>query len=222
MGVWPFTSLALTAAASALALWVYLRWRFEYLGPPTSAKERPHPTEHASAQASTLDPPSMGEIYALTPYIAQVLKSRGVPQSDREDLIQRVLLGAWQAIAAGRFRRDPDIPLRAWVAEIARRQASNYWRASRSRQEELTDPDLIQHESPQAQPDEALADKEDRLFVADQLAAPDEMQAILVDHDLEGLAMADIARDRSVPLSTAYRWRASALEGLRERWRRRK
>jgi RNA polymerase sigma-70 factor (ECF subfamily) len=84
----------------------------------------------------------MGEIYALTPYIAQVLKSRGVPQRDREDLIQRVLLGAWQAIAAGRFRRDPDIPLRAWVAEIARRQAFNYWRASRSRKEQLTDPDL--------------------------------------------------------------------------------
>ena len=80
--------------------------------------------EPPAAQMSKPDPPSMEEIHALTPYIHSVLKARGVPERDRCDLVQRVLIGAWRAIASSRYEPQPGVPLRAWVGEIARRQAS--------------------------------------------------------------------------------------------------
>jgi RNA polymerase sigma factor (sigma-70 family) len=170
---------------------------------------------------SKLDPPSIEEIHALTPYIRTVLKAHGVPQRDRCDLVQRVLIGAWQAIMSCRYQPEPGVPLRGWVGEIARRQASNYRRSARVQREQLTDPDEIQRESPRTQPDEALAEEEERELVAKQLQCPDAMRAVLIAHDLEGLPMAEIARARRVPLSTAYRWRAAALELLRQEVRRR-
>ena len=35
--------------------------------------------------------------------------------------------------------------------------------------------------------------------------------SILVAHDLDGVPMADLAQQRGIPLSTAYKWRARAL-----------
>ena len=174
-----------------------------------------------AAQMSNLDPPSMEEIHALTPYIHSVLKARGVPQRDRLDLVQRVLLGAWQAIISSRYRPIPGVPLRAWVGEIARRQASTYRRSARARQEELTDPDEIRHESQQTPPDERLAEEEERQIVAAQLQSTNPMRSILIAHDIDGVPMAEIAKEQRVPLSTAYRWRASALSALQKEARRR-
>ena len=177
--------------------------------------------EPPAAQMSKPDPPSMEEIHALTPYIHSVLKARGVPQRDRCDLVQRVLLGAWRAIASSRYRPEPGVPLRAWVGEIARRQASTYRRSALVRREELTDPDEIRHESRQPPPDDMLAEKEERHLVTTQLKSADPMQMILFAHDVEGLPMAEIAKEQRVPLSTAYRWRASALSALQKEARRR-
>ena len=175
----------------------------------------------AAAQMSKPDPPSMEEIHALTPYIHSVLKARGVPQRDRCDLVQRVLIGAWQAIASSRYQPKPGVPLRAWVGEIARRQASTYRRSALARREELTDPDEIRHESRQTPPDDMLAEKEEQHIVTTQLKSASPMQMILIAHDVEGLPMAEIAKEQRVPLSTAYRWRASALSALQREARRR-
>ena len=174
-----------------------------------------------AAQMSKLDPPSMEEVHALTPYIHSVLKARGVPQRDRCDLVQRVLIGAWQAIASSRYQPKPGVPLRAWVGEIARRQASTYRRSALARREELTDPDEIRHESRQTPPDDMLAEKEEQHLVTTQLKSASPMQRILIAHDVEGLPMAEIAKEQRVPLSTAYRWRASALSALQREARRR-
>jgi len=161
--------------------------------------------EPPAAQMSKPDPPSLEEIHALTPYIHSVLKARGVPQRDRCDLVQRVLIGAWQAIASSRYQPKPGVPLRAWVA----------------RREELTDPDEIRHESQQTPPDDMLAEKEEQHLVTTQLKSANPMQMILIAHDVEGLPMAEIAKEQRVPLSTAYRWRASALSALQREARRR-
>jgi RNA polymerase sigma factor (sigma-70 family) len=174
-----------------------------------------------AAQASKLDPPVMAEVRALTPYIRAVLRSRGVLQRDEWDVVQDVLIGAWKAITSGRYRPSPTASLKAWVAEIARRQAATYRRSVRHRWEELTDPGEIHHESRRARPDEMLEDAEDAQFVAEHLKCPDEKQSVLLAHDLDGLAIAEIARDRRVPLSTAYRWRASALASLQDEARQR-
>jgi RNA polymerase sigma factor (sigma-70 family) len=173
------------------------------------------------AQMSNLDPPSMEEIHALTPYIHAVLKARGVPQRDRWDLVQHVLIGAWQAIVSSRYQPKPGVPLRAWVGEIARRQASTYRRSARARQEELMDPDEIRHESRQTPPDDRLAEEEERQIVTTQLKSTNPMQSVLIAHDVDGVPMAEIAKEQRVPLSTAYRWRASALSALQKEARRR-
>lgn len=39
--------------------------------------------------------------------------------------------------------------------------------------------------------------------------------AVLIEHDLEGLPMLDVAESREIPLSTCYKWRARALGALR-------
>lgn len=170
-----------------------------------------------AAQASQL----LDEVYALIPYVRVVLRARGVPRRAEEDVVQSVLIGAWQAITSGRYRPDPNASLRAWIAEIARRQAAKYRRWARPRRAEQLDSEETCYESPHGQPDELLEDGEDQQFVTEQLKSPDQKQAILIAHDLDGLAMADIARSHNVSLSTAYRWRADALESLRDLARRR-
>ncbi|HLM73226.1 MAG TPA: sigma-70 family RNA polymerase sigma factor [Polyangiaceae bacterium] len=177
--------------------------------------------EPPAAQMSKPDPPSMEEIHALTPYIHSVLKARGVPERDRCDLVQRVLIGAWRAIASSRYEPKPGVPLRAWVGEIARRQASTYRRSAMARREQLTAPDEIRHESRQPPPDDMLAEEEERHLMTTQLKSADPMQQILFAHDVEGVPMAEIAKEQRVPLSTAYRWRASALSALQKEARRR-
>ena len=79
----------------------------------------------------------------------------------------------------------------------------------------------MHHESRRARPDEMLEDAEDAQFMAEHLKRPDEKQSVLLAHDLDGLTMAEIAKDRRVPLSTAYRWRASALASLQDEARQR-
>jgi RNA polymerase sigma factor (sigma-70 family) len=210
--------IAICLFAAAMAYMAHCNARAAALGPSTRF---PASRVDIAAQMSKVDPPLIGEIHALTPYIHAVLKARGVPERDRSDVVQRVLIGAWQAIMSCRYRPDPNVPLRAWVGEIARRQASSYRRSARVRREQITDPDDLQHEKQSSQPDEMLAEEEERQLVTSQLKSPDAMQAVLIAHDLEGLPMAEIAKKRRVPLSTAYRWRASALESLRQGVRRR-
>jgi DNA-directed RNA polymerase specialized sigma24 family protein len=83
------------------------------------------------------------------------------------------------------------------------------------------DPNEIRHESRQTPPDDRLAEEEERQIVTTQLKSTNPMQSILIAHDVEGLPMAEIAKEQRVPLSTAYRWRASALSALQKEARRR-
>jgi DNA-directed RNA polymerase specialized sigma24 family protein len=69
--------------------------------------------------------------------------------------------------------------------------------------------------------DDMLAEEEERHLVTAQLKSANPMQQILIAHDIEGLPMAEIAKEQRVPLSTAYRWRASALSALQKEARRR-
>src|SRR5262245_32081498 len=92
-------------------------------------------------QTSKLHNDLWDEVRTLIPYIRAVLRSRGVPRGEEPDLLQAVLVGAWLAITNGRYRPDPASSLRAWIAEIARRQAAKYLRSARRRRERVTDPD---------------------------------------------------------------------------------
>lgn len=86
-----------------------------------------------SAPREALHPvvsPSNEALWAERPFVAILLRALHVPARDREDLLQAVLLGAWEAIRARRYRPDPRrrprAALRAWLHGVAWRQVSHY------------------------------------------------------------------------------------------------
>ncbi|WP_437906288.1 sigma-70 family RNA polymerase sigma factor [Sorangium sp. So ce327] len=74
--------------------------------------------------------PSIEALWAERPFVALLLRALHVPARDREDLLQTVLLGAWEAIRARRYRPDPRrhprAALRAWLHGVIWRQVSHY------------------------------------------------------------------------------------------------
>ncbi len=77
---------------------------------------------------------SIDALWAERPFVALLLRALHVPARDREDLLQAVLLGAWEAIRARRYRPDPRrrprAALRAWLHGVAWRQVSHYWESA--------------------------------------------------------------------------------------------
>ncbi|KYF49874.1 hypothetical protein BE08_25655 [Sorangium cellulosum] len=86
--------------------------------PPLSTPPRP-----------AVSPPP-GTLVAERRLIEATLTACGVPARDREDLLQIVLVAAWSAIQAGRYRPHPGAhprrALRAWLRGIAWRQAGHH------------------------------------------------------------------------------------------------
>ncbi|WP_236644354.1 RNA polymerase sigma factor [Sorangium cellulosum] len=74
--------------------------------------------------------PSIEALWAERPFVALLLRALHVPARDLEDLLQTVLLGAWKAIRARRYRPDPSrcprAALRAWLHGVVWRQVSHY------------------------------------------------------------------------------------------------
>ncbi|WP_437484950.1 sigma-70 family RNA polymerase sigma factor [Sorangium sp. So ce1014] len=74
--------------------------------------------------------PSIEALWAERPFVALLLRSLRVPARDRADLLQTVLLGAWEAIRVCRYRPDPlrhpRHAVRAWLHGIVWRQVSHY------------------------------------------------------------------------------------------------
>jgi RNA polymerase sigma-70 factor (ECF subfamily) len=143
-------------------------------------------------------------------YIYRTLRRNGLSASDAEDLTQEVFLVVWRRRAHFDARR----PLRPWIAGIIYRIVHGH-RRLRAREvlaDDLDAPD----EGPG--PDEQVAAARARQLVLRALpAVPVKQRAVLVMHDLDGLAMRDIADALSVPLFTLYtQLRAGRLAFARE------
>lgn len=101
---------------------------------PSSDAPRPRTRRRARrAPKEALHPvvsPSIDALWAERSFITLLLRTLRVPARDREDLLQTVLLGAWEAIRACRYRPDPlrhpRPALRAWVHGVVWRQVSHY------------------------------------------------------------------------------------------------
>ncbi|MDC0680603.1 RNA polymerase sigma factor [Sorangium atrum] len=163
-------------------------------------------------------------IVAERRWLAALVTGSGVPRRDRDDLVQAVLMAAWMAVEAGRYRPGPSVhptrALRGWLQGIAWRKASHYRERAWVRQEvPVADPWSVWPEPPRD--DELLVDARERLLAV-RLAL-----SRLPRRDRKELALAavghgtrDIARRLRMPASMAVQQLGRArrrLRGLLER-----
>ncbi|MGK3987294.1 sigma-70 family RNA polymerase sigma factor [Sorangium sp. So ce136] len=134
----------------------------------------------------------------------------GVPLRDRGDLAQDVLLSAY--LSFDNYKPEISRPER-WLNRIAVHTAAHYRERAQHRYEELVSEEEFPVMVDQSKtPDELMISDQERLMVLELLHHLDvDAHSILVAHDLDGVPMADLAQQRGIPLSTAYKWRARAL-----------
>ncbi|WP_437669845.1 RNA polymerase sigma factor [Sorangium sp. So ce131] len=134
----------------------------------------------------------------------------GIPLRDRADLAQDILLSAYLSFDS--YQPEISRPER-WLNRITVHASAHYRERAQHRYEELVpDEDIPRLVDESRSPEEMLISEEERLMVLELLQQLDvEAHSILVAHDLDGIPMTEIARQRGIPLSTAYKWRARAL-----------
>lgn len=132
-------------------------------------------------------------------YVARTLRRMGVSVSDLEDATHEVFI----AVHARLAEYDTARPIRPWLFAFAYRVACAARRRPHHRvelREALPDiPDAARRA------DDLVEDSENRrlLLGALQALCP-EQRAVLVMHEIDGVAMPDVALALSVPLNTAY------------------
>lgn len=134
----------------------------------------------------------------------------GIPLRDRRDLAQDILFSAYQSFE--NYKPEISRPER-WLNRITVHTAAHYWERAQHRYEELvTDEELPIVVDESQPPDQLIMAEQERLMVLELLQQLDvDAYWILVAHDLDGIPMAELAQQRGIPLSTAYKWRARAL-----------
>ncbi|AUX44955.1 ECF family RNA polymerase sigma factor [Sorangium cellulosum] len=134
----------------------------------------------------------------------------GIPLRDRADLAQDILLSAYLSFES--YQPEISRPER-WLNRITVHASAHYRERAQHRYEELVpDEDIPRLVDESPSPEDMLSSEEERLMVLEVLQQLDvEAHSILVAHDLDGIPMTELARQRGIPLSTAYKWRARAL-----------
>ncbi len=130
-------------------------------------------------------------------YLIGSLRRLGVPGGDIDDVLHEVflvMLRRWDDY-------DRTRPLRPWLFGIAFRVASGHRR--RTHRELLSD--NCDAEDLGARPDDMVAATQGRRLLLEALGAvPLERRAVLIMHEVDELAMRDIAEQLAIPLFTAY------------------
>lgn len=142
-------------------------------------------------------------------FVVRSLRRLGVPPRDLEDLTHDVFMTAFRRRAAF----DPTRPMRPWLFGIAFRMAADFKRLARHGRERALDPELDAPDEAH-RPDDAAALAQDRRVVLEALARVEMgRRAVFIMHDIEDLAVPQIAEALEIPLGTAYsRLRAARVE----------
>lgn len=168
--------------------------------------------------AEQADPEAFRELYeAYGPRVKAYMMRRGADPGTAEDLAQETLLTVWRKAA---LYADDKGSMTTWVFTIARNLRIDRLRREMPFQE-LPEWRLAQA-SDEAQPDEALAEKERQQRVQAALAElPDDQREVVSLSFLEGLSHSEIAERLGLPLGTvksrmriAYQKVRAALEDL--------
>jgi len=131
-------------------------------------------------------------------FVFRTLRRLGVRGSDTEDLAQEVFLVVWRRW--GEY--DPTRSLRAWLAGIAVKVASSHHRRRPRRELPRIDVEATDH---LPGPEDQLASSRTRALVLRGLdALSEKYRTVLVLHDLNELAVRDIAVALELPLFTVH------------------
>lgn len=161
-------------------------------------------TESTSRDQSHRVPPSCDPRFraifdAECPWVWSSLRRLGVAPADLEDVCQEALVRVHRNLDA----YDPHRPLRPWLFGILFRVASE-WRRHRRRRPEFATEGL-DPEDPRPDAERCAARAEARALVERCLDAVQvDRRAVMILHDLDGVAMPEIARALDLPLNTAY------------------
>jgi RNA polymerase sigma-70 factor (ECF subfamily) len=157
--------------------------------------------------ASAKSEPCLSAFGSEIGFVYRSLRRHGVDSADAEDLAQDVFLVMWRRWS----EYQPARPLRPWLAgiihKIAYRHVDRRRRFGGQETPDLADPRPDQEARlERARAIAVLAQALDRL-------SPDQ-RAVVVMHDLDGVAMREVARRQAVPLFTAYTRLRSARRKL--------
>ena len=127
------------------------------------------------------------------------LRRLGVPASDVEDAVHDVFVVAHRRYAT----YDSTRPLRPWLLGIAFRVAAQ-WRRQRRHTVDVDEPEReLQDSAPGPEDTLEASEVKSRLHAAlSQVELP--QRAVVVMHDLHGIAVPQIAEELNVPLNTVY------------------
>jgi len=142
----------------------------------------------------------------------QWLDRLGVPLRDRRDVVQEVFLAAHQSFHTyDPMRSRPE----RWLNKITVHIAAHYRERAQHRREELTEEDFFDLVDERPTPDDLIGISQDRREVLELLQTiKADLRSVLIAHDIDDIPMAEIAQQRGIPLSTAYKWRARALDAF--------
>ena len=132
-------------------------------------------------------------------YVMHTLRRLGVHPAELEDVAHDTFVAVYRHFAEW----DPARPIKPWLFGFCFRIASDHRKLARHRRE--APPLAEEPASASPLPDQELDDERMRRHVLAALDAMDfEKRSLIVMHDLEGIAVPEIAALLAVPVNTAY------------------
>lgn len=132
-------------------------------------------------------------------YVASSLRRLGVRDPDIEDVTHDVFLAVFRHLPD----YDPERPAKPWLFGFAVKTALGHRRKKSYTREVIT----VEIEAVDGAPsaEEAVAARQSRdLVIAALQAVSEERRPVFVMHDIDAIAMPDIAATLSIPLNTGY------------------
>lgn len=155
-------------------------------------------------------------------WIRKTLLKLGVGTRDIDDVTQEV----FRAVARGLPAFDPSLAARpegavsSWLLAICERQAANHRRRTCRRAETLRETaelDGLAGTSPTPEACLLACERQARLYQVIETLQSDR-RAVLVAHELHGIAMDDVATSLGIPVNTAWNRLRLAREAIRAAW----
>jgi RNA polymerase sigma-70 factor (ECF subfamily) len=144
--------------------------------------------------------------------------ARGLTGSDgqaAEDIVQEVLLVAWQRLST----LDGDRPVRGWLCTVARNRAISRWRARQARPVETGEEDLAELAAAAGAEEEDAALTRQVMLRAIGTLRP-EHRDVLFECFYRGQTITEAAAALAIPAGTVRSRRFHALAALRTELRR--